>query len=335
MTKYIVTGATGYLGYVTVLELIKRGYAPVKIITRSAKNLARFADLPVEAGIGDITDSEFVNEQITPGSVVFHLAGVVDIGSAKNKEVHDTNVTGCKNIVDACLRNGAEKLIYTSSVAVIDPPKTGLIKEPVTFTGDNLSSQYARSKTLATTYIIDKCATANLNAVVVYPSAVVGPYDYHISYLGQVVLDYINGKMNCYIKGAYDFVDVRDVAAAVVSAYEKGRSGEGYLLTGERITLDQMFAIMRDKLKRPRRPIRLPFGFVRTMLPLAELYYRIRGKKPVFSSCSLKTLRLNCNFDNSKARKELDFNPRPTAESLGDMIDWFLENKKELIKSQH
>ncbi|HOA79220.1 MAG TPA: NAD-dependent epimerase/dehydratase family protein [Bacilli bacterium] len=334
-TEYIVTGATGFIGYVVVLELIKKGYAPVKIITRSEKNLYRFKDMPVTAAIGDVTDKEFVNAQITPGSAIFHLAGVVDIGSVKNKAVHETNVLGCENIVEACLRNKAKKLIYTSSVSVINPPKSGLISEPTTFDYKGLTGQYALSKTRATAYIMDKCKSEGLNAVVVYPTAVIGPYEYNISNIGQVVLDYINRRLNCYVKGAYDFVDVRDVAAAIVAAYEKGKSGEGYILNGERVDLNKLFAIMNKKINRTKMPLRLPLWFVKAALPLAELYYRVRGKKPVFSSCSIKTLQLNSRFDNAKAREELGFNPRPAAESICDMIDWFFENKKELIKPKY
>jgi len=336
MKEYIVTGANGYLGYILVQKLVGKGYFPIKIIIRSPKSFDRFKGLPIKAAIGDILDKDFISKQITPGSVIFHLAGVIDIGTVKNKLIYDINVKGCQNIVDACIQNKAEKLIYTSSVSVIKPLKNNkLMKEPTVFEPKILAGHYAKSKAMATQYIIDKSKNEGLNAVVVYPSAIIGPYDYNISNLGQVVLDYINHRLTAYVKGGYNFVDVRDVADGLINCNEKGKSGEGYILTGESISLKQMFLILNEKLNRSKMPTRLPLPFIKIMLPLAELHYLIRRKKPVFSSCSIKILNQNSNFDNTKAKEQLDFKPRSARESLCDMVDWLFKNKANLIKQQY
>lgn len=336
MKEYIVTGATGFVGHVLVTELVKRGYAPIKILIRSKKSLERFKGLPVTGAIGDILDQDFINKQISQNSVVFHLAGVVNIKSKRNHEVYDININGTKNIVNACIKNKAEKLIYISSTSVISQVKNGsIIKEPKEITYKGLIGHYAKSKAIATNYIFNKCKSENLNAVVVYPSAIIGPEDHCISSLGQVVLDYMNNKLLAYTKGKYNFVDVRDVVAGIISAYQYGKSGEDYILTGESLSIKQMLLILNNILNKEQLPLKLPLWFIKLVLPFAELHYLIRRKIPVFSRTSIRTLNQNSNFSNSKAKEELMFKPRPAKESFKDMIDWFIINKPELIKHKN
>lgn len=333
MTEYIITGGTGFVGFVVVKELLARGYSPLKVITRSKKHAEKFAGMNVNFAFGDILDRDFVLDQITPNSVVFHMAGIVDIGSKENPLMRKVNIEGCKNIVDACIKKKAKKLIYTSSVAIIDPLKGNkIMQEPTKFNLSALKNEYAKSKVIATEYILEKAAAGKIEAVVLYPTAIIGPYDDNLSNVGQAVMDYMNRKIFAYVKGAYNFVDVRDVADGIINAYLKGKSGEGYILSGEVISIKQMFTILNEKLERKKLPIKIPLCFVKIMLPLVEWHYRINKKKPIFSSCSLSTLNTNCNFDNTKAKNDLGFNPRLAKESINDTVDWFLENKSELIK---
>lgn len=332
MKEYIVTGATGYIGFVLVNQLLKEGYSPIKILIRSKKSLARFDGLAINWAIGDINDEEFLTKEISPNAVVFHLAGIIDIGPFKRKQIYETNVLGSKKIVNACIKNKAQ-LIYTSSVSAILPGKKGSkIVEPLAFNHKRVVGHYAKTKAITTEYILEKARQGRLNAVVVYPSAVIGPYDYNISNLGQVVIDYINQKLPAYTKGKYNFVDVRDVVDGIIKAYELGISGEDYLLTGQTVDLKDMFLLLNKILNRPKLPIKLPLWLIKLTAPFAELHYIIRGKKPVISRTSIKILNQNANFDNSKAVKQLGYNPTPLYDSFNDMINWFYENKHDLIK---
>ncbi|HHX81169.1 MAG TPA: hypothetical protein GX692_08930 [Acholeplasmataceae bacterium] len=187
---------------------------------------------------------------------------------------------------------------------------------------------------MATKYLFEKTKAGEIDAVALYPSGIIGPYDYNVSHFGQVILDYINRKLTAIVKGGYDFVDVRDVASALVSAID-ARSGEGYIVSGHYVSVRELFKILNEKLERKRLPGELALWFLKIVAPLAELHYKIRRKKPLFNAYTLYTLNVNCNFDNSKARAELGFNPRSVKESLFDMVDWFLENKQELIKRKY
>ena len=331
MEKYIVTGAAGHIGNVLVRQLLKQG-REVTALALPNEDVSPLKDLKVNIVYGDVTDRDFVFKFIEEGSVVFHLAGIIDIGTIPEEKVNHVNVDGTKNIVDACIQNKAKKLIYLSTVHIIDPQKHGdILVEPTVFDKNKIIGIYAKTKLEATEYIFDACKNKGLNATVLYPSGVLGPYDYKISELGQVVLDYMNHKLLAYVKGGYNFVDVRDVADATISAVEKGRAGEGYILSGSVVSLKELLMLINKKIGRKDLPPKLALWFVRAFAGISNFYYKVRGKKPVFSKYSLYTLNANCNFSNEKARKELGFNPRSAEESVNDSVDWFIENKPELI----
>ncbi|MGI6767559.1 MAG: NAD-dependent epimerase/dehydratase family protein [Bacilli bacterium] len=333
--KYIITGGAGYLGSVLAHELERRGYGPLKILVLPGEKIAHLADLNAEIVRGDILDLNFLDDFIEKDDIVFHLAGIVNITASKKDLLYQVNVEGFKNIVDTSIKKKIKRLIYTSSVHAILPKKGNeIMQEPDSFSVEELVGDYAKTKALATKYLFEKTKAGEIDAVALYPSGIIGPYDYNVSHFGQVILDYINRKLTAIVKGGYDFVDVRDVASALVSAID-ARSGEGYIVSGHYVSVRELFKILNEKLDRKRLPGELALWFLKIVAPLAELHYKIRRKKPLFNAYTLYTLNVNCNFDNSKARAELGFNPRSVKESLFDMVDWFLENKQELIKRKY
>ncbi|MEG1752087.1 MAG: NAD-dependent epimerase/dehydratase family protein [Clostridia bacterium] len=330
--EYIVTGATGHIGNVVVGTLLKNGES-VTALSLKNEDLTPLNGLDVKIVIGDVTDRNFVFKFIKPNCVVLHLAGIIDIGIIPYNLIYNVNVLGTKNIVDACIQNGAKKLIYLSTVHIIDPQKHGdILVETSTFNKNKIIGDYAKTKLEATEYIFDACKNKGLNATVLYPSGVIGPYDFKISEVGQVVLDHMNGKLLAYVKGGYNFVDVRDVATATVSAVKNGRCCEGYIVGGRPVTLLELLKTINKKLGKKHLPPKIAMWFVRLFAGITNTYYKLRGKKPIFSAYSLYTLNSNANFSNEKAKKELNYQPISFEKSIYDQIDWFIENKPELVK---
>ena len=160
--------------------------------------------------------------------VVFHLAGIIEIGSGNKRKVHEVNVNGSKNVVEACKIAHVKKLVYTSSVHAI-PEKQGIITETKEFDPKLVKGTYAKSKAEATNYILNS-NSKELEVIIAHPSGVIGPYEYIKSNMGQLIIDCANGRMKASIKGGYNFVDVRDVANGIILALEKGKPGECYIL---------------------------------------------------------------------------------------------------------
>ncbi len=333
MSKYFVTGATGHLGNVVVKYLLKQGHK-VRALILPNEDISPIKGLDLDMVYGDVRDKRFLEQNIHDDEIVIHMAGIIDVSSKKNDLLLDVNVNGTKNIADVCLAKHL-RLVYTSSVHTIPAKENDeqLLSEPTEFNPDNIVGAYAKSKTIATGYVFEKCKEG-LNVVVVYPSGIIGPCDYKISDIGQVILDHINGKLLAYVKGGYNFVDVRDVAKGVINASQIGVAGEGYILSGNMCSVKHLLEIINQKIGRKKMPPKLALWFVRGFAALSEFYYKVRGKKPSFSAYSLQTLNVNCNFDNSKAKKALNFVTRDTKQSIEDAVDWFYKNKPECLKNK-
>jgi dihydroflavonol-4-reductase len=232
------------------------------------------------------------------------------------------------------MRKQVKKFVYISSVDAIYKPDAGSpIAEPSAFYPEKLEGIYGKSKAMATEYVLDLAKDGMLNVSVAYPTAVIGPYDYKVWNVGQVILDFITNKPLARVEGCYNFVDVRDVAREIIQIAEKSKSGYGYILGGEVVTVTQLFEILSPIYGR-NIPIKLPLWFVNAFSELGVLYYKVRGKKPVFSRFALKTLNSNCNYDITKAKTELGYSTRSAFETLTESAKWLYENKAANINDK-
>ncbi len=321
----IVTGGTGHIGNVLIRHLIENRYKVTALVLPN-EDLKPIEGLDVKIVYGDVTDREFMFKLIKSKSIVFHLAGIIDIGNIPYEKVYNVNVQGTKNIVDACVKNKAKKLVYASTVNIIEAVKDEVLFEPSELKEELAEGPYAQTKIEATKYILENCRTENLDAVIVYPSAVIGPFDFKISEVGQVILDFMNKKLYGYVSGGYNFVDVRDVAEGMRLASIKGGKGESYILSGQITSFKSLLQIINAKLGRKRLPPKFALWFVKLFAKVSTLYYKLRGKKPVFSAYSISAFTKNCNFSHQKATTELGYFSRPAKQSIEDSVDWFIDN---------
>ncbi|HNX14213.1 MAG TPA: NAD-dependent epimerase/dehydratase family protein [Oscillospiraceae bacterium] len=325
MSRFVVTGATGHIGN-NVARILCGVHQDVILVVRRNDDEA-IAGLDAELAVGSFCDPDFLDRLLTADDIVIHCAGMIAITDEDAEEVMRVNFEGTKILADICVRKQVKKLVYISSVDAIYKPDANLpITEPSAFYPEKLEGIYGKSKAMATEYVLDLAKDGKLNASVAYPTAVIGPYDYKISNVGQVILDFITNKTLARVKGCYNFVDVRDVAQAVIQIAEKSEFGNGYILGGEVVSVTQLFEILSPLYGR-NIPIKLPLWFVNAFSELGVLYYKVRSKKPVFSRFALKTLNSNCNYNITKAQTELGYSPRSAVETLTDSAKWLYENK--------
>ncbi|OPY87527.1 MAG: 3 beta-hydroxysteroid dehydrogenase/Delta 5--_4-isomerase [Smithella sp. PtaU1.Bin162] len=258
--------------------------------------------------------------------IVIHCAGIVSIASKYNQEVYDVNVTGTRNVVALCKEYDVSKLVYVSTVhAIAENPDNTIITETAEFTADKVIGAYAKTKAEATAYVLD-AAKRGLNACVVHPSGIVGPYDYGRGHITTLVIDYYKRRLTSGVNGGYDFVDVRDVASGIISACDKGRQGECYILSNKFFKISEILVMLHEITGKKKIKNFLPFWFVKATAPLAELYYKILRQPPLFTSYSIYTLHSNALFSHQKATNELGYTTREMKETLEDTVDWLKEN---------
>lgn len=319
----IVTGATGHIGNVLVRELLARG-VDVRALVLPDDDKRPLAGLNVDIAYGDVTDPASLNSAFAGADLVFHLAGIVTIMPGMASVLERVNVGGMSNVIAACRTSGVRRLVYTSSIhAIAEPPHGTVIDESQPFDPDQVLGDYARSKARATLLLLDEVRKGGLDAVICCPTGVIGPWDYGISNIGQLILDFASGYLKSYVSGAYDFVDVRDVARGLILAADKGQSGRHYIFSGAQVQVPELMEELARDIGYPAPTYRIPTMIARTAGILASVYYRLLRRKPVFTAYSIDVLRSNSLVSSARARKELGFTSRPWQESIRDHVEWF------------
>ena len=322
----LVTGSNGSIGNVVVRELLKRGRR-VRALIRSSSDIASLKGLDIEKTTGNILDTRSLARALKGIDTVYHLASVISIMPGNKKFIRRANFEGTRNIIEACKRSGVKKLVYTSSIhAMAEPPEGTIIDEKMPFDPESDRGEYDRSKALASLAVI-QASKDGLPSVVVCPTGVLGPYDFRLSPIAQTFVDFFNSKLKMAVGGAYDFVDVRDVAAGHILAAEKGRDGQAYILSGERVTMDEIFAMLEEitGVKSPK--LKVPLWLAKIAGYCTPVYYRLANKTPRFTSYSICTLGSNSFISHQKATRELGYDPRPIRQSIEDTFKWFREAK--------
>ena len=320
----IVTGATGHIGNVLVRELLARGVV-VRTLVLPDDDKRPLAGLDIEIVRGDVTDPVSLKSAFAGAELVFHLAGIVTIMPAGMASVLErVNVGGMRNVIAACRAGGVCRLIYTSSIhAIAEPPHGTVIDESQPFDPDRVLGDYARSKARATLLLLDEVRKGGLDTVICCPTGVIGPWDYGISNIGQLILDFASGHLKSYVSGAYDFVDVRDVAHGLILAADKGQPERHYIFSGAQVQVPELMEELARDIGYPAPIYQIPTVIARTAGILASVYYRLLRRKPVFTAYSIDVLRSNSLVSSARAREGLGFISRPWQESIRDHVEWF------------
>ncbi|MCR3906831.1 MAG: NAD-dependent epimerase/dehydratase family protein [Tenericutes bacterium] len=340
---YIVTGANGHLGN-TIVRMLRNQNQIVRgfILPNDSKKMLK--SLGVQVFLGDIRDrnstEQLFKDTHDAEMIVIHTAGIVSISSKKHPILFDVNINGTKNIADLCVKYNVHKFIHISSVHAIPEKKNNEVMSEINhFDPDLVIGGYAKSKAIASQYVLD-LMKRGLNAIIVHPSGIIGPNDYGRAHMTMMIEDYLNGHLTSRINGAYDFVDVRDVASGIIQATHSGQIGKCYILSGHRVTLMELFEQLRKISGRKKHIHVLPMWFAKITAPLAELYYKIRKLPPIYTSYSLYTISSNSYFSNQLAHHDLNYTPRSMDDTIYDTVKWLVKEKRikrttviEFIKS--
>ena len=319
-TTYIVTGAAGHLGGTIVRLLSQAGQAVRALALAGETQRARRG---VTWYTGDVRRTESLRALFSGldgrDICVIHAAGVVDISGEMSERIRDVNVEGTKNIIALCREFSVKRLLYVSSVhALPEREDMGVMREVRSFSPEWVTGGYAKTKAEATQAVLD-AAKAGLDAVVVHPSGILGPYDDAGNHLVQMLRDYLRGKLPACVRGGYDLVDVRDVAQGCLKAAEQGRSGECYILSNRYFTVRELLECVRKTVGGSRK-ICLPMGLARAFVPFFEWLAKVTHTRPLFTRYALSTIASNEHFSHDKAARELGYRPRDMRETIADTI---------------
>ncbi len=326
--RVAVTGGTGHIGGNLVRRLLDAGHS-VRVLVHTTTEALEGVD--VERISGDVRNLESLRELFNGVDTAFHLAGRISIDGDQGGVVQEINVEGTRNVVTAALECKIRRLVHTSSIHAYDMTPGRPVTESSPKASSPGHSAYDRSKAVGEEQVRQGIARG-LDALIVNPSAVIGPHDYRPSRMGRFFLMLQQRRLPALIEGGFDWVDVRDVCASMVAAMDRGTAGENYNLCGRFATVREL-AELCEQVTGVRKPrFSTPQRLARIGAPFAVLAARVLHREPLYTPESLAALRSEPSAPHDKARRELGHSPRPLRQSIEDTYLWF--QKRGLISSE-
>jgi len=322
--KILVTGATGFVGSHVVRKLLAAGHR-VRAMVRDNSPMKMLAGLDVELHMSDVSSPQFVSEAVEGCEAVFHTAGIVSFWSQRHELQTAVNVGGTRNIVEACLTHKIKRLVHTSSIAAIGyAPEGRLGDETLDYNWWPHRLHYNNTKHLAEEEVRIGIRRG-LDAVLVNPSIIFGPGDLHLN-AGAMVFQAARRKLIVYPGGGGCVCDAEDVARGHLLAFEKGRTGERYILGGDNFSWRDLFTLIADVVGVPPPKRKIPAFVLKSMGRLAELNAKINHKEPAITPESARASLVPCYYSSDKAIRELGYSISPFRETIRKTYAWYVAN---------
>ncbi len=320
MSAIVVTGAAGHVGANLVRELLAQGQHVRALVHHDRRALA---GLDVEAVPADVRNLDSLLHAFEGAELVYHAAGYISISSDEWLRLEAVNVLGTRNVVEACLRCGVERLVHLSSVeTLLGQPFGELVDESRALVDSRYGSPYARSKAAGEKEVRQGLARG-LDAVVLYPSAIIGPHDHRLGFPNTGLLAICRGELWALVDGGFDWVDVRDVVRGALEAAARAPTGRRYILSGHWASLRELANLAEEINGFRARRLVFPMWLARAGAPFAVGLNRLAGKRPLYTSAALKPLWGNHRLSHARATQELGYEPRPLKETIVETLQWF------------
>jgi dihydroflavonol-4-reductase len=324
--KVFLTGATGFVGHHVARELQAQG-AELYLLVRQSSRLDNLEGVEGERIVGDLKDPELLLPVLKDCEALIHVAAEYKLWVRDPEAMYHTNVDGTRSMLRVAREAGIRRVVYTSSVATMGFREDGsIVDEDTPVSLSDMVGHYKRSKFMAEFEAL-KAADAGQNIVILNPTTPIGPHDVKPTPTGRIVVDFLNHKFPAYMDTGLNLVDVREVARMHVSALEKGKSGERYILGGENLTLKQILDKMSTITGIPSPKMKIP-----SFIALAYAYYEekvtagMRGKEPRATMEEVQMAKKKMFATSAKAELALGFQVIPVYQALRAAIHWFQTN---------
>jgi len=323
MAAILVTGGAGFIGSHLVRLLVSQGQS-VRVLERPGAAVGHLPSERIDVVFADIRERRAVRAALRGCRHVYHLAANPNLWAQRRGHFRQVNHLGTVHVLEEAVAAGAERIVHTSTESILTRTRqTAPIAEDQRVTPRDVIGPYCRSKFLAERHA-RRLAADGAPIVIVNPTLPVGPGDRGRSPPTQMMLDFCRGKRNEYLDAELNLIDVRDVAAGMVRALERGRSGRRYLLGHENLSIREVFAILARLTGLPEPRWRVPYGIALAAAYVSEFVADVvTHRMPAATVTGVKLTRRRMHFDPRRSLAELGLQPRPVAESLTDAVRWF------------
>lgn len=323
----LVTGASGFVGSHTARLLARQG-RNVRVLLRRTSNTEAMRGLPVEIFHGDVLDPASLRAAMAGCGTVFHSVVDPRFWLSDPTPIYRNNIDGLVNAMDAALACGVERFIFTSTMGTLGFNPNGPVTEDIPFNWRDRASAYILARVEAENRFLEYCRDRGLPGVALCIANTYGPEDYGPTPHGKALWETAKGAMKAALDACAPTVDIRDVAEAAVLAETRGRTGERYIIANEFISNRDFYSLAAAQLGNPP-PKLVPLRLAYAIAWIAERLFKLVGHKDYLVSTDAVFLsNAFQRMDNSKARRELGWNPRPIAETVQDAVAWFAEHER-------
>jgi dihydroflavonol-4-reductase len=319
----LVTGATGFVGANVARELLREG-ATVRVLARPNGDRRAIEGLAVEISEGDLVDPASIRQAVQGARMVFHVAADYRLWAPRPEEIYRANVEGTRAVLQAAADAGVKRVVYTSSVGALGIPKDGTPgTETTPVTLADMVGPYKASKFLAEQVALG-FALKGLPVVIVNPSTPIGPWDVKPTPTGQMVVDFLKGRMFATLDTGLNIVHVRDVARGHLLAAERGQIGEKYILGNANLSLDEIGVLLAEIAGSRAPRARIPYAVAWLAAGCMEVAARVTGSPPRASLTAVRMARKRMFFSPAKAVRELSLPQTDVRTALAEAAEWFI-----------
>jgi dihydroflavonol-4-reductase len=324
--KVLITGASGFVGSAVAHAFAGAGYS-LRGLVRPSSSRTNLADLDIELITGDICDPQSLGKAMEGARFLCHVAADYRLWAQDPEEIFRTNCDGTRNLMEAALEAGVERIVYTSSVATLAVNGNGTpADESCRLPLAAAIGAYKRSKVAAEAIVSAMIAKDRLPAVIVHPSTPIGPRDVKPTPTGRIIIEAARGRMPGYVDTGLNLVHVDDVAAGHLAALTHGKIGEHYILGGQNVGFAAMLTEIAHLSGHHPPRLRLPHRVLYPFAFFAEAKARLTKREPFLTLDGLRLSKYRMFFSSTKAQSELGYCSRPYQEGLADALAWFAKH---------
>ena len=324
--RFMVTGATGFIGGAVARRLVESGHQ-VRALVRPGRDPSALELAGIHSVTGDTSDEAALARGLEGVDGLFNVAGHYAFWARDRSIFYKTNVDGVKTLLTAARKVGVKRVVHTSTVATLKWPGPGRVADETSLAElDDLHGDYKKSKLLGERAALS-FNSPDLEVVIVNPTVPLGPGDRRPTPTGRIIVEFLKRRFPGYVNTGLNICDVDDIADAHISAFTSGRPGERYILGGENHSLRGIYNLLKQATGLRRWPVRVPFALA---LALGTIDDVIEGKllrrEPYIPAEGLHVAKYPMYVDCAKAVRELDLRPRPAIESVVRAARWFTDN---------
>jgi dihydroflavonol-4-reductase len=318
----VITGISGFVGGNLARALLSRGNEVKGLIHRDRRAVE---GLDIQLVGGDLQDPRSLKRAFQGADVVYHLAASISL-TGNSPQMEALNVIGTRNVVEACLMCGVRRLVHCSSIhAFVQTPLNVPLDETRPLALARHHPAYDRSKAAGELEVL-KGLEMGLDAIIVNPTGITGPFDFKPSYFGKAIIAMSLGKIPAFVTGGFDWVDVRDVVSGMIRAEQVAPTGTKYLLSGHWHTIEEIGRLVAKRTNSKSARITVPIWLAYLGLPVINILSRVNQNEALYTRFSLQTLKSNRHVSHDRATQDLGYQPRPFEETISDAVLWFIEN---------